>query len=64
MIIVKTKRNRNIVFLKKYGFITGDEKWITYDNNIQKRSWSKQDEAPRGANGGKGLTPRKVMQCV
>jgi len=39
-IIAKT--NKIEPFLKQ--LITGDEKWITYDNNVWKRSWSKQDE--------------------
>lgn len=31
--------NETEPFLKK--LITGDEKWITYDKNVRKRSWSK-----------------------
>ncbi|GBP86924.1 hypothetical protein EVAR_60906_1 [Eumeta japonica] len=33
------KRNETEPFLK--GLITGDEKWITYDKNMPKTSWSK-----------------------
>ena len=33
------KRNEIESFLKR--MITGDEKWITYDNNVRKKSWSK-----------------------
>ncbi|KAJ0183501.1 hypothetical protein K1T71_001477 [Dendrolimus kikuchii] len=32
------RRNETEPFLKK--MITGDEKWITYDKNVRKRSWS------------------------
>jgi len=31
-------------------------------NNVRKRSWSKQDEAPQTV-AKPGLTPRKVMLC-
>ena len=27
--------------------ITGDEKWIVYNNVVRKRSWSKRDEPPQ-----------------
>ncbi|KAL0830701.1 hypothetical protein ABMA28_002835 [Loxostege sticticalis] len=37
------RRNETEPFLKK--LITGDEKWITYDKNVQKRSWSKAGQA-------------------
>jgi len=45
--------------------ITDNEKWITYDNNIRKRSWSKQGEAPQTVAKPR-LTLRKVMlrACV
>ncbi|XP_026825440.1 histone-lysine N-methyltransferase SETMAR-like, partial [Ooceraea biroi] len=36
------KRKENEPFLKR--IITGDEKWIVYDNVKRKRSWSRQDE--------------------
>ena len=43
--------------------IIGDEKWITYDNNVRKRSWSKPGEASQmGAK--RIFTPRKVMLSV
>jgi len=45
-------------FLKR--LITGDDKWITYDNNVRKKSWSKQSEASQTV-AKLGLTPRKVM---
>jgi len=55
------KRNEIEPFFKR--LITGDEKWVTYDNNVRKRSWSKLDEAAQTV-GKPGLTPRKVMLCV
>ena len=36
------KRNEIEPFLKR--MITGDEKWITYDNPIRKRLWIKKGE--------------------
>ena len=36
------KRNEIEPFLKR--MITGDEKWITIDNNVRKRSWLKPRE--------------------
>ena len=36
------KRNEFDPFLKR--IISGDEKWIVYNNVVQKRSWSKRDE--------------------
>lgn len=39
------KRNEIDPFLKR--IITGDEKWIVYDNVSRKRSWSKHDEPPQ-----------------
>lgn len=55
------KRNKIEPFLKR--LITGDEKWITYDNNVRKRSWSKRGEAPQTI-AKPGLTSKKVMLCV
>jgi len=55
------KRNEIEPFLKR--LITGDEKWVTYDNNVRKRSWSKLDKATQTV-AKPGLTPRKVMLCV
>ena len=43
--------------------ITGDEKWITYDNNVRKRLWSKPVEASQTV-AKPVLTPRKVMLSV
>ncbi|XP_020298171.1 histone-lysine N-methyltransferase SETMAR-like, partial [Pseudomyrmex gracilis] len=55
------KRNDIEPFLKR--LITGNEKWITYDNNVRKRSWTKRNEAPQTVAKPK-LTPRKVMLSV
>ena len=38
------KRNGNVPFLKQV--VTGNEKWILYDNVEQKRSWGKRNEPP------------------
>ena len=38
------KRNENDPFLKR--MVTGDEKWIVYNNVVRKRSWGKRDEPP------------------
>jgi len=51
------KRNEMEPFLKR---LIGNEKWITYDNNVRKRSWSKQGEAPQTVPKS-SLTSRKVM---
>jgi len=53
------KRNEFEPFLK----LIMDDELITYDNNVQKRSWSKQGEAPQTV-AKSGLTPRKMMLCV
>ena len=55
------KRNEIEPFLKR--MITGDENWITYDNNVRKRSWSKPGEASQTV-AKPVLTPRKVMLSV
>ena len=52
------KRNEIEPFLKR--MITGNEKWITYVNNVRKRSWSKPGEASQTA-AKPVVTPRKVM---
>ncbi|KAL9910473.1 histone-lysine N-methyltransferase SETMAR-like isoform 1-T5 [Glossina fuscipes fuscipes] len=48
------KRNEIDPLLKR--MVTGDEKWITYDNPVRKRSWSKSGEAPQ--------TARKILLCI
>ncbi|KAA5582484.1 hypothetical protein F3G14_18510, partial [Acinetobacter baumannii] len=55
------RRNETEPFLKK--LITGDEKWITYDKNVRKRSWSKAGQASQTV-AKPGLTRNKVMLCV
>ncbi|GBP80650.1 Mariner Mos1 transposase [Eumeta japonica] len=39
------KGNETESFLKR--LISGDEKWITYDNTVRKRSWSKGKHVPQ-----------------
>ncbi|GFW17806.1 mariner transposase [Trichonephila clavipes] len=52
------KRNEIDPFIKR--MVTGDEKWVTYDNIVRKRSWSKRGEAAQ--TGAKpGLTSRKLI---
>ncbi|GFW86376.1 histone-lysine N-methyltransferase SETMAR [Trichonephila clavipes] len=43
--------------------VTGDEKWVTFDNIVLKRSWSKRDEAAQTV-AKPGLTSRKVLLCI
>ena len=43
--------------------ITGDQKWITYDNDVWKRSWLKPGETSQTV-AKPVLTPRKVMLSV
>ena len=55
------KRNEIELFLKR--MITGDEYWITYDNNVRKRSWLKPRDASQTV-AKPVLMPRKVMLSV
>ena len=55
------KRNKMEPFLKR--LITGDEKWIKYDNVKRKRSWSKRGEVTQ-TTAKPGLTASKVMLSV
>ena len=52
------KRNETDPLLKR--IITGDEKWIVYDNVVRKRSWSKRDE-PAQSTLKADIHERKVM---
>ncbi|GFT82885.1 histone-lysine N-methyltransferase SETMAR [Trichonephila clavipes] len=54
------KRNEIYPFLKR--MVTGDEKWVTYDNIMRKRSWSKRGEAAKTV-AKQRLMARKVY-CV
>ncbi|GFS57554.1 mariner Mos1 transposase [Trichonephila clavipes] len=58
---VLAKRNEINPFLLR--MVTGDEKWVTYDNIVRKRSWSKCGEAVQTV-AKPGLTARKVLLCV
>lgn len=55
------KRNEIDPFLKR--MVTGDEKWVTYDNIVRKRSWSKRGEAAQTV-AKPGLTAKKVLLCI
>lgn len=55
------KRNANDPFLKR--MVTGDEKWVVYDNVVRKRSWSRQGEqAPTTAKA--DIHQKKVLLSV
>ena len=54
------KRKENVPFFKL--IVTGDEKWILYNNVGWNRSWGKQNEPPPNSLKA-GLHPKKVM-CV
>ena len=43
--------------------MTGDEKWILYNNVERKRSWGKRNEPPP-TTPKVGLHPKKVMLCM
>ena len=54
-------RQRNNPFLDK--IITGDEKWITYDNVARKRKWADKNKSPQPDPKAE-LHGRKIMLCV
>ena len=54
-------RQRNNPFLDK--IITGDEKWITYDNVARKKQWVVKDKFPQ-PDPKTELHGRKIMLCV
>ncbi|GFS83888.1 histone-lysine N-methyltransferase SETMAR [Trichonephila clavipes] len=55
------KRNEIDPFLKR--MVTGDEKWVTYDNIMRKRSWSRRCVAAQTV-AKPGLTSRRVLLCI
>ena len=55
------KRTEMEPFLKR--IITGDEKWVKYENIKRKRSWSKADDPPQTISK-PGLTKNKVLLSV
>ena len=55
------KRNETDPFLKR--IITGDEKWVIYDNIMRKRSWSNRDE-PAQSTSKADIHQMKVMLSV
>ncbi|GFX60887.1 mariner transposase [Trichonephila clavipes] len=55
------KRNEIDPFLKRMG--TGNEKWVTYDNIVRKRSRSKRGDAAQTV-AKPGLSSRKVLLCI
>ena len=55
------KRNENFPFLKH--IVTGDEKWILYNNVERKGSWGKRNEPPPTTPKA-SLHLKKVMLCI
>ncbi|GFV91086.1 mariner transposase [Trichonephila clavipes] len=55
------KRNEIEPFLKR--MVTGDEKWVTYNNTVRKQSWSKRSEEAQTVIK-PGLTARKVLLSI
>lgn len=55
------KRQQNDPFLKR--LVTGDEKWIFYDNVVRRKSWGPSSEAPRRMSK-PGLHPKKIMLSI
>lgn len=55
------KRNEIESFLKR--IITGDEKWIVYNNVNRKRSWSRRDEPPQTTSKA-DIHQKKIMLSV
>lgn len=55
------KRNETSPFLRQV--VTGDEKWIVYDNAVRKRSWGQSSEPPQAAPKA-NIHQKKVMLCV
>lgn len=55
------KKNEEHPFLKK--MITGDEKWIVYNNVKRRRSWGPKNSRPQ-TTAKAGLHPKKMMLCI
>ncbi|GFX50200.1 histone-lysine N-methyltransferase SETMAR [Trichonephila clavipes] len=55
------KRNEINPFLKR--MMTGDEKWVTYDSIVPKRSWSKCGEVAQTV-AKLGQTAKNVLLCI
>ena len=55
------KYNEKVLFLKQ--IVTGDEKWILYNNVEWKRLWGKRNEPPPTTPKA-GLRQKKVMLCI
>ena len=55
------KRNEDVPFVKQ--IVTGDQKWILYNNVEWKRSWGKRNE-PLTSTPNACLHLKKVMLCI
>ncbi|XP_068622876.1 histone-lysine N-methyltransferase SETMAR-like [Battus philenor] len=58
---VLLQRHRTDPFFDR--LITGDEKWVLYDNLKRKRQWLSRNELQR-TNATPGLHPKKALLCV
>jgi histone-lysine N-methyltransferase SETMAR len=58
---VLLQRHRTDPFFDR--LITGDEKWVLYDNPKRKRQWLSRNELPR-TTAKPGLHPKKALLCV
>jgi len=56
------KRNENCPFLK--WMITGDKKWIVYNNVQRKKPWRKKDKPPQTTATSKQNIVKKVILCI
>ncbi|GFW02431.1 putative DD34D transposase [Trichonephila clavipes] len=56
-----TKHNEIDPSLRR--MVIGDEKWVTYDSIVRKRSWSKRSEVAQTMSK-PGLIDRKVLLCI
>jgi len=53
--------NKSESFLKR--LVTGDEKWVTYNNIKRKKSWSKPGESSQTV-AKRELHPQKILLCI
>lgn len=58
---MQLKRHQNDPFLKR--LVTGDEKWIVYNNIKRKKAWVGKGEAPP-IRGRPDLHPKKVLLSI
>ena len=54
---------KQLVYVNKLNIITGDEKWVVYDNVVPKKSWSKRDKSAQSTSK-TDIHQKKVMLSV